>query len=88
MEGKMRGVTLVADWEPKEGFRLGPKDIDKNRHILVARYGKIRGLRFASTIFQSQGRVKYWFRLRPVVFVEVMCTWHSPMRMDISIIRV
>mgnify|MGYP000850497912 FL=1 len=34
MEGKMRGVTLIADWEPREGFKLGPKDIDKKQTYL------------------------------------------------------
>jgi len=27
MKGKMKGVTLVADWDPKPGFKLGSKDI-------------------------------------------------------------
>ncbi|MCX7669098.1 MAG: scyllo-inosose 3-dehydrogenase [Anaerolineae bacterium] len=27
MTGKMPGVTLVADWDPKPGFKLGAKDI-------------------------------------------------------------
>jgi threonine dehydrogenase-like Zn-dependent dehydrogenase len=27
MKGKMEGVTLVADWDPKPGFKLGAKDI-------------------------------------------------------------
>ncbi len=25
MKGKMQGVTLVADWDPKPGFKLGCK---------------------------------------------------------------
>jgi len=28
MEGKMRGVTLFADWDPRPDFVLGPKDIE------------------------------------------------------------
>jgi threonine dehydrogenase-like Zn-dependent dehydrogenase len=28
MQGKMKGVTLVADWDPKPIFKLGTKDID------------------------------------------------------------
>ena len=28
MNGKMEGVTLVADWDPKPGFKLGAKDIE------------------------------------------------------------
>ena len=28
MTEKMKGVTLVADWKPKPGFTLGPKDIE------------------------------------------------------------
>jgi (R,R)-butanediol dehydrogenase/meso-butanediol dehydrogenase/diacetyl reductase len=28
MKGKMEGVTLVADWNPKPGFKLGSKDIE------------------------------------------------------------
>ncbi len=28
MKGKMAGVTLVADWDPRPGFKLGSKDID------------------------------------------------------------
>lgn len=27
MKSKMQGVTLVADWDPKPGFKLGAKDI-------------------------------------------------------------
>lgn len=34
MNGKMKGVTLVADWEPKSGFELGPKDIDGRQTYL------------------------------------------------------
>lgn len=40
MNGKMRGVTLVADWEPKEGFKLGPKDIDKRQTYLGSQVWK------------------------------------------------
>lgn len=29
MDGKMRGVTLFADWDPKPEFNLGSKDVDK-----------------------------------------------------------
>ena len=25
MKGKMQGVTLIADWDPKPGFKLGCK---------------------------------------------------------------
>ncbi|HMA09241.1 MAG TPA: scyllo-inosose 3-dehydrogenase [Ramlibacter sp.] len=28
MSDKMQGVTLIADWEPKPGFKLGSKDIE------------------------------------------------------------
>lgn len=28
MEGKMRGVSLFADWDPRPDFVLGPKDIE------------------------------------------------------------
>ena len=34
MKGKMLGVTLVADWEPKPGFKLGSKDIDGRQTYL------------------------------------------------------
>ncbi|MEA3351053.1 MAG: scyllo-inosose 3-dehydrogenase [Chloroflexota bacterium] len=34
MNGKMKGVTLVADWEPKSEFKLGPKDIDGRQTYL------------------------------------------------------
>lgn len=34
MEGKMRGVTLFADWAPKPGFELGPKDIEGRQAYL------------------------------------------------------
>jgi threonine dehydrogenase-like Zn-dependent dehydrogenase len=30
----MRGVTLVADWDPKPEFKLGPKDIEKRQTYL------------------------------------------------------
>ncbi|PKO15153.1 MAG: alcohol dehydrogenase [Chloroflexi bacterium HGW-Chloroflexi-10] len=34
MKGKMQGVTLVADWEPKPGFKLGAKDIEGRQTYL------------------------------------------------------
>jgi threonine dehydrogenase-like Zn-dependent dehydrogenase len=34
MNGKMKGITLVADWEPKSDFKLGPKDIDGRQTYL------------------------------------------------------
>jgi (R,R)-butanediol dehydrogenase/meso-butanediol dehydrogenase/diacetyl reductase len=34
MNGKMQGVTLIADWDPKPGFRLGSKDIEGRQTYL------------------------------------------------------
>ncbi len=34
MKGTMQGVTLVADWDPKPGFRLGAKDIEGRQTYL------------------------------------------------------
>jgi threonine dehydrogenase-like Zn-dependent dehydrogenase len=34
MNGKMPGVTLVADWDPKPGFKLGTKDIEGHQTYL------------------------------------------------------
>lgn len=34
MTEKMQGVTLVADWEPKPGFKLGSKDIEGRQTYL------------------------------------------------------
>jgi threonine dehydrogenase-like Zn-dependent dehydrogenase len=34
MKGKMQGVTLVADWDPKPNFKLGAKDIDGRQTYL------------------------------------------------------
>ena len=34
MKGKMQGVTLVADWAPKPGFKLGSKDIEGRQTYL------------------------------------------------------
>ena len=34
MKGKMQGVTLVADWSPKPGFKLGAKDIEDRQTYL------------------------------------------------------
>jgi threonine dehydrogenase-like Zn-dependent dehydrogenase len=34
MNGKMQGVTLVADWDPKSGFKLGAKDIEGRQTYL------------------------------------------------------
>ncbi len=34
MNGKMKGVTLIADWEPKPGFKLGAKDIEGRQTYL------------------------------------------------------
>jgi threonine dehydrogenase-like Zn-dependent dehydrogenase len=37
MEGKMRGVTLFADWDPRPDFVLGPKDIEGKQTYLGSR---------------------------------------------------
>jgi threonine dehydrogenase-like Zn-dependent dehydrogenase len=34
MNGTMLGVTLIADWQPKPGFRLGAKDIEGRQTYL------------------------------------------------------
>ncbi len=34
MKGKMQGVTLIADWDPKPGFKLGSKDIEGRQTYL------------------------------------------------------
>jgi len=34
MQGKMKGVTLFADWDPKPDFKLGPKDIEGRQTYL------------------------------------------------------
>jgi threonine dehydrogenase-like Zn-dependent dehydrogenase len=34
MKGKMQGVTMVADWDPKPSFKLGPKDIEGRQTYL------------------------------------------------------
>ena len=34
MQGKMKGVTLIADWDPKPIFKLGTKDIDGRQTYL------------------------------------------------------
>ena len=34
MKGKMKGVTLVADWDPKPEFKLGAKDIEGRQTYL------------------------------------------------------
>lgn len=34
MGGKMKGVTLFADWSPKPDFKLGSKDIEKRQTYL------------------------------------------------------
>jgi threonine dehydrogenase-like Zn-dependent dehydrogenase len=34
MQGKMKGVTLFAEWDPKPDFKLGPKDIEGRQTYL------------------------------------------------------
>ena len=34
MTGKMKGVTLFAEWDPRPDFKLGSKDIDKKQTYL------------------------------------------------------
>ncbi len=34
MNGKMPGVTLIADWSPKPGFKLGAKDVEGRQTYL------------------------------------------------------
>jgi scyllo-inosose 3-dehydrogenase len=44
MRGKMKGVTLLADWDPKAEYRLGAKDINRRQTYLgskVWRYPRI-----------------------------------------------
>jgi threonine dehydrogenase-like Zn-dependent dehydrogenase len=43
--GKMKAVRLYADWDPRPGFKLGPKDIDKKQTYLgskVWRHPKLK----------------------------------------------
>ena len=40
MKGKMQGVTLVADWKPKPGFKLGAKDIEGRQTYLGSQVWK------------------------------------------------
>ena len=40
VEGKMKGVTLYADWEPKTDFKLGPKDIEGRQAYLGSKVWK------------------------------------------------
>jgi scyllo-inosose 3-dehydrogenase len=37
MNGKMRGVTLLADWDPRPDFKLGAKDIECKETYLGSR---------------------------------------------------
>lgn len=37
MKGKMKGVTLHAEWDPRPGFKLGPKDIERKQTYLSSR---------------------------------------------------
>jgi threonine dehydrogenase-like Zn-dependent dehydrogenase len=37
MKGKMKGVTLFADWEPRPDFKLGPKDVEGKQTYLGSR---------------------------------------------------
>jgi threonine dehydrogenase-like Zn-dependent dehydrogenase len=44
MNGYMKGVTLIAEWDPKPGFKLGAKDIEGQQTYLgsqVWRYPKL-----------------------------------------------
>jgi scyllo-inosose 3-dehydrogenase len=40
MNGKMRGVTLLADWDPRPDFKLGAKDIECKETYLGSRVWK------------------------------------------------
>ncbi len=40
MQKKMKAVRLYADWEPKDDFVLGPKDIDKRQTYLGSKVWK------------------------------------------------
>ena len=59
MKGKMQGVTLVADWDPKPGFKLGAKDIEGRQTYLGSRCGKIPGSRSGNTTSQRRDQKKY-----------------------------
>jgi threonine dehydrogenase-like Zn-dependent dehydrogenase len=37
MQGKMKGITLFADWDPRPGFKLGPKDVEGRQTYLGSR---------------------------------------------------
>jgi len=37
MTSRMKGVTMFADWQPRPGFKLGPKDIEGRQTYLGSR---------------------------------------------------
>lgn len=55
MNGTMKAVRLHADWEPREDFRLGPKDIDRKQTYLGSRVWRNPELRLESVGIRRPG---------------------------------
>lgn len=55
MNGTMKAVRLHADWEPREDFRLGPKDIDRKQTYLGSRVWRNPQLRLESVGIRRPG---------------------------------
>jgi (R,R)-butanediol dehydrogenase/meso-butanediol dehydrogenase/diacetyl reductase len=51
----MKAVRLHADWEPREDFRLGPKDIDRKQTYLGSRVWRNPELRLESVGIRRPG---------------------------------
>ena len=67
MEGKMKGVTLYADWEPRSDFVLGAKDIE-GRQTYLGKPSIIPGRRVIPSKWQhKRGTMWCWVADEPVV---------------------
>ncbi len=61
MKGKMLGVTLVADWEPKPGFKLGSKDIEGRQTYLGSQVWRHPRFEIREYDIPTPGMMKcYW----------------------------
>jgi scyllo-inosose 3-dehydrogenase len=66
MNGKMQGVTLVADWDPKPGFKLGAKDIEGRQTYLGSLVWRNPASRSASMTSHPRTQRKCCYEVKAV----------------------
>jgi hypothetical protein len=77
METKMRGVTLVADWDPKPGFLLGAKDTDRRQTYLGSLVWRNPRIEIRDYDIPKPGPGEVLIQVKACVSVAVTFIWLS-----------